>query len=182
MKSYQVLFISLGIVGLIIFYVIWNVGLLKPVTIEKAQVPQLHLLYKKYTGPYQNVGPVFTEVENALAQDKIKCDLTFGRYYDNPNEVEPARNRADIGCIVNSTTPSLPQDSKIQSETLTPYTALEGTFEGAPWLTAFKVYSAIRKESYQRNIPLDENAPSLEIYEKIKHGFKTRVYFKVKEK
>lgn len=178
MKSYHALFVGLGIIGIILMYVIWNIGLLKPITIEQVQVPELHLIFKKYQGPYQKVGPVFNEVEKILAQEKIACDQTFGRYYDNPNEVEPERTRADVGCILQSTD-SLPTNIELQAETISSYPAIVGTFEGAPWLTAFKVYKAIKKESYQRNIMIDETTPVLETYEKIETGFRTKVYFKL---
>ncbi len=180
MKSYHVLFVGFGIIGLIIFYVIWNIGLMKPVIIEQAQVPEWRIVFKKYQGPYQNAGAVFTEVEKALAEDNIICEQTFGRYYDNPNEIEPERTRADIGCILSQTN-DLPTSADFQAETLTSYPALVGTFEGAPWLTAFKVYKALRRESYQRNVMLDETQPVLETYETIENGFRTRVYFSLKK-
>jgi len=179
-KSYQVLFIALSLIGVIILYVIWNIGLLKPVVIEQVRVPEMHLIFKKYQGPYQNVGPVFTEVEKTLVQDKIACDMTFGRYYDNPNEVEPERNRADIGCVFTALQ-DFPTSSELSAETLTDYPALVGTFEGAPWLTAFKVYKTLRQEAFQRNIMIDEKAPILETYEKTETGFKTHVYFKLQK-
>ena len=180
LKSYQVLFIALGIVGVILLYVIWNIGLLKTVTIEEIQTPEMQLIFKKYQGPYQNVGPVFSEVEKTLAQDKIACDQTFGRYYDNPNEVEPERNRADIGCVL-MTTDNLPTSTDLQAESLKPFHALVGTFEGAPWLTAFKVYKALRSASYQKNKMIDDSVPVIETYEKIENGFRTKVYFKLKD-
>lgn len=181
MKSYHALFVGLGLVGIIIMYVIWNIGLLKPVMIEQVQVPELHLVFLKYQGPYQNVGPVFKEVEDSLAQQKITCDQTFGRYYDNPNEIEAERTRADIGCVFNDLDTALPTANKLQAETVKPYTALVGTFEGAPWLTAFKVYKSVRQEAFQRNIMLDESSPVLETYEKIPTGFRTKVFFPIKK-
>lgn len=179
MKSYHALFIGLGIIGAIFLYVIWNIGLLKSVTVEQTQVPEMKLIFKKYQGPYQNAGAVFTEVEKLLAQDQIVCDRTFGRYYDNPNEIEADRTRADIGCILIATDP-LPTSAGLIAETLPPQTAMIGTFEGAPWLTAFKVYKVLRQESYQRNIMLDDKAPIMETYEKIENGYRTKVYFKLK--
>ncbi len=179
MKSYHVLFVGLGIVGIIIFYVIWNIGLLKPIVIEQVQIPEQQIIFKKYQGAYQNAGPLFEQVEKLLAEKKIICSQTFGRYYDNPNEIEPERTRADIGCIFNEKI-ILPLSTELQTETVLSYTALAGKFEGAPWLTAFKVYKALKKESYQRNIMLDDAAPVFETYEKIENGFRTTVYFKIK--
>lgn len=179
MKSFHVLFIGLGLIGIIILYVIWNIGLMKPVQIQQVDVPEMRVMFKKYQGPYQNAGPIFNEVEASLAEVKIPCDQTFGRYYDNPNETEPERTRADIGCIIkNQELPAAPNN--LETETIAGFKALEGSFEGAPWLTAFKVYKTLRKESYQRNIMLDESQPVLEIYEKIDNGFKTKVYFRLK--
>jgi DNA gyrase inhibitor GyrI len=180
MKTYHALFVGLGIIGVIILYVIWNIGLLKPVMITETNIPEMKLIFKKYQGPYQNVGPVFTEVENLLAQDQIVCNETFGRYYDNPNEIEAERTRADIGCIVESND-AIPTSKDLEVENVAPYEAIVGIFEGAPWLTAFKVYRAVRKESYQRNTMIDDSSPVMETYEKIKNGFRTRVYFRLKK-
>lgn len=180
MKSYHALFVGLGLIGIIILYVIWNIGLFKPVMIEQTMVPTYNIIYKTYQGPYHDVGKVFDEVEKSLAQDKITCEQTFGRYYDDPNEVEPERTRADIGCILNSTN-ALPTNAELKAEAMTGYPAIAGTFEGAPWLTAFKVYKTLRKESYQRNVMLEDNFPIFETYEKIDSGFRTRVFFKLKQ-
>lgn len=180
MKSYHALFIGLGIVGIIILYVIWNIGLMKPVIVEQVLVPEQHLVYVKYQGPYQNVGPLFKEVEDSLAQQKITCNQTFGRYYDNPNEIEAERTRADIGCLFTEAV-SVPADSKLQLDTVAAHPAIVGTFEGAPWLTAFKVYRAVRQEAFQRNIMIDDSVPVVETYDKMQHGFRTKVYFSLKK-
>ncbi len=179
MKSFHVLFIALGIIGIIILYVIWNIGLLKPVIIEQMETPQIQVLFKKHQGPYHDVGKVFEDVENTLAKLSIKCDQTFGRYYDDPNEVEPERTRADIGCVVQNTN-TLPTSEGLEAETIEPYLAMIGIFEGAPWLTAFKVYKTLKKESYQRNLMIDNDSPVFETYEKTPTGFRTKVFFRIK--
>lgn len=176
MKSYNALLLALALIGLILFYTIWNVGLLKPVTIDRTSSPQGIAVFQKYTGPYHEVRPVFEKIESQLAEQNLKCDLSFGRYYDNPDEAEPERLRADLGCLL----PQAPAQALagLETEKWTGYDSLRGTFEGAPWLTAFKVYSALKKESFQRNIHV-EFTPALEVYQKNQRGFKTEVYFRI---
>lgn len=176
MKPYHILFSALGLVALILFYAIWNVGLFKPVVVEQVSVPSAYLVYEKHVGPYNEVGAVFDRVEKKLAEKNIACPKSFGRYYDDPDKTEAARMRADIGCILSQ--PLTDKVEDLLGEELQPFDALKGSFEGAPWLTAFKVYSTLRKQSYQRNLHLDPN-PVFEVYEKADHGFKTEVYFRI---
>lgn len=181
LKSYHVLFIALSLVGIIVLYVIWNIGLLKPVQIEQSQMPEFNLIFKSYQGPYHEIDKALADVEKILAQEKVDCDLTFGRYYDNPNEVEPERTRADVGCIMN--TPSMTTSEVLKAESLKgDREVLIGIFEGAPWLTAFKVYKTVRQESFQRNRMIDPEVPVLETYEPIENGYRTKVYFTLKPK
>lgn len=176
MKSYHILFSAFALVGLILFYAIWNVGLFKPVIIEQVNVPTSYLVYEKHVGPYHDVGAVFERVEKKLEEKKVACTRTFGRYYDNPDKVEQERLRADIGCILSQ--PLTESIEGILTEELPSFEALKGTFEGAPWLTAFKVYSTLKKQSYQRNLYVEES-PVLEVYEAAGNAFKTEVYFRV---
>lgn len=176
MKSYHVLFVALGLLGVILFYVIWNVGMLKPVVIEEVSSPQGVAIFRKYTGPYHEVRHIFENIESELEKQNLNCDTSFGRYYDDPDQVEPDRLRADIGCVL----PQAPAQpiAGLETENWPGYKSLRGTFEGAPWLTAFKVYSALRRESFQRNIHV-EFTPVLEVYQQTPSGFKTEVYFRI---
>lgn len=174
MKSYHILFSAFALVGLILFYAIWNIGLFKPVIVEQITTPKMYLVFEKHTGPYHDLGALFDRVEKKLADKKILCPKTFGRYHDDPDKVEPERLRADIGCLLDQ--PIAENVEGITLEEVSPFKALKGTFEGAPWLTAFKVYSTLRKQSYQRNVYL-QPSPVLEVYEKAGKGFKTEVYF-----
>src|SRR6476620_3174439 len=100
MKSYQVLFIALALVGVMLFYVIWNVGLMKPVTFKKVNSPTGISIFQKHTGPYHEVRHIFENIETELVKQNLDCKISFGRYYDNQNQVEQDRLRADIGCLV----------------------------------------------------------------------------------
>ncbi len=179
MKSYHILLSILSLIGIIILYTIWNIGLLLPVTVEQTQTPTLYLVYESHTGPYHELMPIFEKIEKALSNKKISCSKTFGLYFDNPDQVEADRLKSEIGCIVDK--PVTEELGELQFKELPPFQALKGSFGGAPWLTAFKVYSTLQKESYQRNVIL-EPTPVLEIYEPNEHGFKTEVYFRIVEK
>lgn len=179
MKSYHILFAALALVGLILFYVSWNVGLFKPVVIEQVTVPKATLVFQKHIGPYHEVGKVFEAVEKQMAEAQKPCFRTFGRYYDNPDQVEAERLRADIGCWFEEPVTSPP--SGLFVEESASFEALRGTFDGAPWMTAFKVYSTLKRESFQRNLYV-ETSPALELYEKTQTGFRTQVHFRIPNK
>ncbi len=178
-RSPQVLLIALSVIGIVILYIVWNVGLLKPVTIDQGPLPEMQLIFEKYQGRYDRADEVIRNVEKQLAEGQIICDLTFGRYYDDPNKTEPERTRADLGCVLKSPPPTVAANLIAETMPGGPE-VIVGTFEGAPWLTALKVYRAVRAESYQRNRMIDDGLPVIETYEKIDKGFRTRVYFRLK--
>ena len=69
MKPTGLFFIVFGVIGLLLAYVIWNVGLLKPVFIEVKELPKSYLVYKNVTGPYHKLSEVFHEIE--LNQEEV---------------------------------------------------------------------------------------------------------------
>jgi len=61
----------------------------------------LWLVYEKFTGSYQNTGPVMDELYyRLLNDDSIETFKGFGIYYDNPREVKPDECRSIVGSIL----------------------------------------------------------------------------------
>lgn len=67
---------------------------------EKVTGPYL-LVYKKHVGDYNNVGPIIHEIHNDLKINySIETARGFGLYYDDPRQVDSAKLRSVVGCIV----------------------------------------------------------------------------------
>lgn len=172
MKPYHLFFTIFSVIGLLLAYAVWNVGLLKPVLIEEKELPTAVLIYQNVVGPYHNLSDVFKKIETESKKLEIDCAKTFGIYYDDPSSVEPERLRADVGCY--SSTPPLKNLEGFQVKESPIQKALIGTFDGAPWLTAFKVYRAMYREAGIRKLKI-KNGPIMEVYEPSPSGFKTSV-------
>jgi hypothetical protein len=178
MKPTGLFFIVFGVIGLLFAYIIWNVGLLKPVYIETKQLPKSILVYKNVIGPYHKLSETFYEIENFAKTEGWECPKTFGLFYDDPNQAEQDRLRADIGCYLEASPLGSTGDLIIKEQPAT--TALVGSFDGAPWLTAFKVYGALQRESLKLNLRI-KNGPVMEIYEPKGSQFITHVVFEIAE-
>lgn len=59
------------------------------------------IVYEKFTGPYQNTGPVMDKLYYRLLNDEsIETFKGFGIYYDNPREVTADECRSIVGSIL----------------------------------------------------------------------------------
>lgn len=178
MKPTGLFFIVFSVLGLLFAYIIWNVGLLKPVFIETKKLPQAVLVFKNVTGPYHKLSEVFKEIETQAKKEGWECPKTFGLFYDDPNQAEQDRLRADIGCYLETLPPGPVGDLVIKEQPAV--TALVGSFDGAPWLTAFKVYGALQRESLKQKLKINDG-PVMEIYEPKGSQFITHVVFEIVE-
>lgn len=178
MKPAGLFFIIFGGLALLFSYVIWNVGLLKPVLIETKDLPKSVLVYKNVTGPYHKLQETFQEIEALAKKDGWECAKTFGLYLDDPNQAEQERLRADIGCYLEAQPTATTGDLLVKELPATK--ALVGSFDGAPWLTAFKVYRALQRESIKQNLKIKQG-PVMEIYEPRGSQFITHVVFEIAE-
>ncbi len=176
MKSYHILFTVFGVIGLLLAYAIWNVGLLKPVVIDVKELPMTVLVYKSVTGPYHKLQETFRTIEKLAIDNGWDCSKTFGIYHDDPNQAEQERLRADVGCYLESPPNGNVGDLIIKENPSTQ--ALVGTFEGAPWLTAFKVYKALNREAQARKLKL-KSGPIMEVYSPNGQSFHTQVIFEL---
>ncbi len=73
-----------------------------PVITEK-EIGPYTLVYKKYIGEYNNVGPVMDKVYYDLKNKYgIATTKGFGIYYDDPKTVSRDKLRSIVGCVVES--------------------------------------------------------------------------------
>lgn len=76
-------------------------GLFSSVSISEKIVGPYLLIYRKHIGDYKNVGPIMAELHYDLKNNyAIETAKGFGLYYDNPQEVDKAKLRSIVGCIV----------------------------------------------------------------------------------
>lgn len=176
MKPYHLFFMLFAVLGLLFGYGVWNVGLLKPVHIESKILEPGVFIYRHVVGPYHNLSQEFTKLEDDFRKLNLDCKKTFGLYYDDPSSSEHERLRADIGCYQK--TPPLQKVEGFEVKEVLPIKALTGKFDGAPWLTAFKVYGALHKKAAEDQLKVKQG-PVLEIYEPTKNGFSTEVVFEL---
>lgn len=99
-----------GIIAIIIVFILVALliilsryGLFSSVNIsEKVAGPYL-LVYKKHIGDYKNVGPIMEDIYYDLKNNySIETTRGFGLYYDDPRQVDKAKLRSIVGCIVES--------------------------------------------------------------------------------
>jgi len=178
LKPYHLFFVVFGVLGLLLAYIIWNVGLLKPVVIETKSLPMKVLVYKSMTGAYHKLHENFQAIEAIAKKEGWDCSKTFGLYYDDPNQAEQDRLRAEIGCYLDAPPTGSVGDLIIKEHPATK--ALVGSFDGAPWLTAFKVYRALQREAMAQNLKI-KDGPVMEIYEPKGSQFITHVVFEIAE-
>ena len=76
-------------------------GAFTRVLVKEESKKTFWLVYEKFTGPYQNTGPVMDELYyRLLNDDSIETFKGFGIYYDNPREVKPDECRSIVGNIL----------------------------------------------------------------------------------
>jgi len=160
--------------GLLIFflYLFQYTGAFKSVSVALDNRPALQILYKDYMGPYYKIVSTIEEVETFSKSKGLKCRLSFGEYFDNPDIVEEGRLRARGGCVMDPLVPEeavqlekikseLPKDFKI--DTLPATRAVVALFTGAPGIGPLKVYPKAEKFIKEQN--LTKKGSVIEIYE-----------------
>ncbi|MDA3970328.1 MAG: hypothetical protein PF442_03155 [Desulfobulbaceae bacterium] len=76
-------------------------GYFSTVAVQEKPIGPFVMVYKKHVGPPAQAAGVMAEVRQSLTDEfHVQSLLNFGLYYDNPKTVDPAANRALIGCIV----------------------------------------------------------------------------------
>ncbi|MFZ3230574.1 MAG: GyrI-like domain-containing protein [Pseudobdellovibrio sp.] len=164
---------ALGI-GLLIFalYLFQYTGAFKAVTVELDQRPELTIIYKDFMGPYHKIVSTIEEVETYAKTKGLKCRLSFGEYFDNPDTVEEGRLRSRGGCVIDPLVADerttfekiksdLPKDFK--ADTLPAMKAVVALFSGAPGIGPLKVYPKASEFIEKQHLVKKGNV--IEIYE-----------------
>lgn len=156
----------------ILTFVLIRTGYFKEVTISSGFKGPYTLAYREHIGPYHKIPPVITSVESFFKNNDRPCLMAFGRYFDNPDEVDHDRLRSQGGCIF----PGRPQDTefflsslkappsafKIETDFLEKKEYILATFNGSPSVGPLKVYPKVTEwmDKYGYSIA----GPVIEIY------------------
>ena len=165
-----ILCLALGFGG----FMFYHLGVLKPVQIEQTSRPAMVLLYKEFMGPYHKTVTAIEAVEKWAAENGkdlgITCQLSFGKYIDNPEGIEESRLRSHGGCILpndkdfaswQQALSTMPADFKLSEEAGGNY--VTAVFEGSPGIGPLKVYPKVQE--YLTEKALKTQGPVIEIYE-----------------
>ncbi len=169
------LMVVLTVAGSVIWGII-NLGVFKNVEFENSPentTVQFQLLGVSKNGAYHEINETLLELEKWAAEKNFNCNDTFGLYYDNPDVVEPARLRADVGCVIRSedftrinamnlTEEKILKKDLLKRMTLSASQILTARFGGSPWIGPYKVYSKAQKKFYEMGATFQ--FPVLEIY------------------
>ncbi len=97
--------IVIAVIVIVFLIVLARYGLFSSITISEKNVGPYLLVYKTHIGDYKGVGPIIGEVYDDLKNNySMVATKGFGLYYDNPQEVDKAKLRSIVGCIVEGKT------------------------------------------------------------------------------
>ena len=166
-------FYAIGL-GLVVFilYLSQYTGAFKDVLVSADQRPALQIIYKDHTGAYHKIVSTIEEVETFAKSKGLKCRLSFGEYFDNPDTVEEGRLRSRGGCVIDPLVAEeavtveklktdLPKDFK--TDILPATKAVVALFSGAPGIGPLKVYP--KANDYIEKDKLVRKNNVIEIYE-----------------
>lgn len=157
------LFLFSGIIVLAVT-LYFKLGAYKDPTIEIVNNhKELHLIFKKHTGPYHKINTVIAEVEKWAIDNNVPCSETFGEYLDKPGTIADDRLRSNGGCLARqaySKEHSLPEG--YGHKTIPAQNYLKALFTGSPSIGPFIVYPAIEKWMDKKSLKV--NGPVIEIY------------------
>lgn len=95
-------------------YMMFYLGIFKPVDIRVEKRGPFILLFKQHIGPYHQILPVLQEAENWAASHGLHCAQTFGEYLDDPHEIDEDRLRSHAGCLLEAPLATAPLSSNIK--------------------------------------------------------------------
>jgi AraC family transcriptional regulator len=158
--------------GLAIFflYLLQYTGAFRKVTLGIDMRGPYTIVYREHTGAYHKITHVIEEVEAWARSQNLKCRLSFGEFFDNPQVVEEGRLRSRAGCLIDPLVPaeeeqlqrlSLPENFK--KAELSKMRAVVALFSGAPGIGPLKVYPKAREFIEEQK--LKHTGSVIEIYE-----------------
>lgn len=101
MRVAKIIAIVAAVLFVVLLIALSQYGLFAPVNISERVAGPYLLVYKKHVGDYNKVGPIIHDIHNDLKKYySIETAKGFGLYYDDPRQVDSAKLRSVVGCIV----------------------------------------------------------------------------------
>lgn len=167
---------ALFLLGSIFLYV----GAFKDVVIEESNKPELYLLAKTHHGAYHKIIDDLEEVEALVKAEGLKCEKTFGRFFDNPDSVDEDRLKSEVGCFFEGEPPLLTKEilqkfgETLELIKIEPQLYVQGKFDGAPSIGPMKVYPKIKDYLLEKGF--SESGAPIEVYQMTKESGVTTTY------
>ncbi len=170
-------------IGFLIFilYIMQYTGAFKSVTIGLDTRGPYTVIYLDHIGAYHQIVSKIQQVETWAKDNKLKCRLSFGEYFDNPDLVEEGRLKSRGGCLIDPLVPEeqaifkdlkLPTDFK--SAIIPETKAVIALFSGTPGIGPMKVYP--KAEEFIQKGQLKKKGFVIEIYEVFDHKSMNTTY------
>lgn len=165
---------------LLIMFLLFRNGAFKPVEIRLEDRPPTSIVFTENIGPYHKVLGSLQKVENWAKENNYRCELTFGRYLDDPDVVDPERLRSEVGCIFDTPpAPTNPLPDDLKQGDLPGGKFVVGIFHGSPALGPYKVYG--KAADFIRENRLTHSGAVIEVYRVIsEREVETHYLFPVK--
>jgi len=172
MRILGIIVILIVVIAIVCLIVLARYGLFYSVSISEKNVGPYLLVYKTHIGDYNGVAPIIGEVYNDLKNNySIEATKGFGIYYDNPREVDKAKLRSIVGCIVEGK--SVEDLKKASSKYgVKEYPSSKSVVAEFPYkgkmsiiIGIFKVYPKLASYIKERKYP---QTPIMELYDRPK--------------
>lgn len=169
----------------------FRLGSFKSVVIERKQKNEtLVVLLRDHLGAYHKIAGLITEVETWARVHGEPCTITFGQYFDNPDNTDEDRLRSRGGCVLSNGEKTVElkkligEESKpgsssgLKIETIEIPDALVAEFLGSPSIGPIKVYPKVFE--MMKQLDLRSSGAVVELYEVLdeKSG-RTQYFFPV---
>lgn len=149
----------LTILGFVSYFYI-HLGAYKEVDLKSQDLGPYKIVFSHHIGAYHKILESIEPVEKWSKENHVGCDLSFGEYLDDPENVTEERLQSNGGCIVSAEPQHLPAEFSFREIPRRFYLTAE--FDGAPSIGPMKVYPKAMKWILQNHYTL--GGPVIEIY------------------
>lgn len=149
--------------GLGVLLLLFRNGAFMPVEVRLQDRGAAATIEIENIGPYHKVLSSLQKVEAWAKENGYACDLSFGRYIDDPDVVEPERLRSQVGCVfATAPQPAAPLPEGFSAGVIPGGKYVVGIFRGSPALGPYKVYG--KAADMMREHKLVQVGPITELY------------------
>lgn len=169
MKIMKILLIAIVCILIICVVVYTYYGGFKRLKIEIAEQGGEFVIYDTIVGDYRQSGTVMDKIYYTLLDDfNIETYKGYGKYFDNPKNVEKSKLRSEAGCIIEPKDVDKAKASSINKSKILPeqrYIISEFPYKGklSVLFSLLKVYPALSKFAMMNGF--DEEGVIIEIYD-----------------